>query len=236
MSELYLSSSDADLVINNNYIFDLNFKSRDSFKTLQIKDFYIPRSFYCMRSQVITINEGGSDITISLTDGNYSISSLLTTLITLMNDHTSTTSTYTSSYSTSSEKATLNATANFTIVETALSTRLGFDGAQATPATSHIATNCWDLLVDKAIFIQIEFNDIRSNNFSSSAIRHGYKHAVLLGRNNPGSVLSNNDESMIKFKLNPINEIDNISISLKHADNTPLNLRGLSWSMSIQIN
>lgn len=107
----------------------------------RIKQFLFPYSFYTVNdsNSTIVFNEGGSNITATLTSGTYNIDQLATEMKTRLDASSGLGRTYTVSYSLTTLKLTITCASSFTVYwSLSLASKLcGFSHVTSTSGTSH---------------------------------------------------------------------------------------------------
>jgi hypothetical protein len=201
-------------------------------KGIRLSEAYIPNSFYNVCSSfgnTITLTDGGGSDTLTISDGNYSISSLLTAIQTAANASGTLTETYTLTYSSTTGKTTFSATGNFSITTTTLASKIGFRVTTGS-ATSHVGGFFTDLRPTKNIFVSILNLPIYSN-FNSVVI--GCIGSIPIADVFLSTMRCDIDYEMIQ--LRNINTIDTLNIVLFDDSGRILENNNVEWSMTLEI-
>lgn len=171
--------------------------------------------------------------TTTLTNGNYTASSLATHVETLMNTANTGSGTYDVTADTNTGKITIsNSSVNFSLTfgtntTNSVATALGFENTNKTGAQSYTG----EKIVKLNTKYYIIYGDIGSQN-SYSANELVNVLAYVPNSVNFGDMINYQSELAKSFKLTE-KEISRMKIFVKDDMGNPVNLNGINWSMNI---
>jgi hypothetical protein len=230
--QIYLNSTNADNINNNIYNFILpNLEIADeNYIYLSVQYASIPYSFYNINTtnNVLIYTLNLVNYTVTITPGNYNITQLVTFLKSNMSG-------FTISYNSITNKMTFShSTYNFTFLSTSTCQEiLGFKtNTNYTSTTlSLISMNCVSLIPIKCINIVsnlLTYNINKSNPNNQSIL------CCMPITTQPNSIIEYKNNNNFRSNLF-INQISNITIKLADQNNNILNLNGLDFFLTIQL-
>ena len=170
------SISSTDYVINNSGVL-----GNGSLKSIELLAAEIPNTHYVFSSanenNVITFNEGASDLVATITPATYTNSELETEIKTRLDAAGGLT--YTVSIDTTTLKMTISATGAFTLKFSEPSSpwyELGFTNADTSSAASHTGSRVVKLSGDDYVFLT--FKNIPSRNLNQSSISYLFRISI----------------------------------------------------------
>jgi len=230
--QIYLNSSNADIVSNNSYNFILpNLEIADgNYIYLSVQYANIPYSFYNINltNNILYYTLTSVNFTIAITPGNYNITQLITFLKSNMSGFTIT-------YNSMTNKITFShSTYNFSFLSTSTCNEiLGF--LKNTSYTSYnlslVSVNCISLIPIKCINIVsnlLTYNINKSNPNNQSIL------CCIPITTQPNSIIEYKNNNNFRSNLF-INQISNIVIKLTDQNNNAIDLNGLGFFMTIQL-
>jgi len=230
--QIYLNSASADSVSNYNYNFVLpNLEIADgNYIYLSVQYANIPYSFYNINSSnnVLNYTLNFVNYTIAITPGNYNITQLITFLKSNMSGFTIT-------YNSMTNKITFShSTYNFIFLSSSTCQEiLGFvkNTAYTSLGLSLISNNCVSLIPIKCINVVsnlLTYNINKSNPNNQSIL------CCVPVTTQPNSIIEHKNINNFRSNLF-INQISNIAIKLTDQNNNALDLNGLDFFMTIQL-
>jgi len=230
--QIYLNSASADSVSNYNYNFVLpNLEIADgNYIYLSVQYANIPYSFYNINSSnnVLNYTLNFVNYTIAITPGNYNITQLITFLKSNMSGFTIT-------YNSMTNKITFShSTYNFSFLSTSTCNEiLGFlkNTSYASYNLSLVSVDCISLIPIKCINIVsnlLTYNINKSNPNNQSIL------CCIPITTQPNSIIEYKNNNNFRSNLF-INQISNIVIKLTDQNNNAIDLNGLGFFMTIQL-
>ena len=230
--QIYLNSSSADNVNNNSFSFTLpNLEIADgNYNYLSVQYANIPYSFYNINSTNNTLNYTLNSVnyTITITPGNYNITQLITALKTLMTG-------FTISYNSITNKITFShSTYNFTFLSTSTCQEvLGFElkTSYTSSSLSLVSVSCISLISIKCINVVsnlLTYNINKSNPNNQSIL------CCIPITTQPNSIIEYKNSNNFRSNLF-INQISTIVIKLMDQNSNVLDLNGLDFFLTIQL-
>ena len=230
--QIYLNSTNADIVSNSNYNFILpNLEIADgNYIYLSVQYANIPYSFYNINStnNVLNYTLNSVNYTITITSGNYNITQLIASLKSLMTG-------FTISYNSITNKITFShSTYNFIFLASSTCQEiLGFvkNTAYTSSSLALISRNCISLIPIKCINVVsnlLTYNINKSNPNKQSIL------CCVPVTTQPNSIIEYKNNNNFRSNLF-INQISNITIKLTDQNNNTLDLNGLDFFMTIQL-
>lgn len=201
-------------------------------KGIRLTEAYIPNSFYNVNStfgNTITLTDGGGTDTLTISSGNYPISTLLSTIQTAANASGTLSQTYTLTYSGVTGKVTISCTGNFSITTTSLSSKLGYKVSTGLN-TSHVGDSLADLRPTKNVFVAILNLPVYSN---FNEVVNGCIGSVPISETFLSTMRSDIDYDMIQ--LRNTNTIDSLNICLFDDQGRILENNNVEWSCCLEI-
>ena len=242
--QIYLNSNSADKYFDNN-ISNCEYKlpfieTPDGFHLyLSVVNCQIPYSFYNINSsnnklvyqlfQIINnVETYFTAVTITIPVGNYSITTLMTTLKSLL------TSSFTLSYNNTSNKLTFtHSTYNFILSSTSTCLSiLGFSGSSLKSTSLNLTSDsCVNMITIKNIQIQSNFV---TYNISKSLVNNFSILCCIPINHVPFSMITYNNYN--KFRTNLfVNHICHVRIKLTDEFGNLLDLNGCHYSLTLQL-
>ena len=194
----------------------------------------IPSTHYNVRTDYNTLifNEGGPNLTATMTDGAYTIADLQAEIKLQMEAVGA--NTYTVTYDARTMKLTITATGNFSIIGTLSDSFLdvtGYDAIDTTSALSHTANDVVDLHPFKYAQIEIpELSLIGSSNNNTK-----FTFIVPIEVNRSDVHFFNAEDNFNQFTLSSQCNINYLSVIVKDQDNNIVDLNGAPWFMILNI-
>ena len=229
--QLYLNSKDADTVSNNTYYFYIkNLEVSDNcYIYLSVQHASIPYSFYNINSynNVFNILMNNVSYSYTITPGNYNINQLVSYLKKYMTNFDIT-------YSSITNKLTItHPNYDFIIMETSTCLSiLGFDETNTYAITKTITSpNRINLFQIECIRLH---SNLITNNISKSIENNSNILCCIPVNCGPNSIIEYQNVNNFRTNLF-INIISMISISLIDNNNRPLDLNGLPFNLTIQL-
>ena len=230
--QIYLNSTNADSVTNYNYNFVLpNLEIADgNYIYLSVQYANIPYSFYNINStnNVLNYTLNSVNYTVTITPGNYNITQLIAFLKTSMSG-------FTISYNSITNKITFShSTYNFNFLSTSTCQEiLGFSKSINNRSTtlSLVSVNCVSLIPIKCINVVsnlITYNINKANPNNQSIL------CCIPVTTQPNSIIEYKNNNNFRSNLF-INQISNIVIKLTDQNNNALDLNGLDFFITIQL-
>lgn len=229
---LLIRSRDRDSGSSHNFKMVLKNPLKD--EEYELVSLIMPNGFYNVNNNnnKIYFNDG-SDQTATLTNGNYSASSLATEIQTQMNAASS--HSFTCTYSTATSKFTISdGTGNFSLkfaTNTSASARylLGFDESDTSATSSKISDNLIDISNPQMIFVNISQagdnlrdtkNAIFADLFLPLDVSFGEMKYFKPGEE---------EKQTVKFVYT-----NNLEVYLRDENNDTVDLNGLEWSIVLK--
>jgi len=230
--QIYLNSTNADNVSNYNYNFVLpNLEIADgNYIYLSVQYANIPYSFYNINStnNVLNYTLNSVNYTITITSGNYNITQLVASLKSSMTG-------FTISYNSITNKITFShSTYNFTFLSSSTCQEiLGFvkNTAYTSSSLSLISKNSVSLIPIKCINVVsnlLTYNINKANPNNQSIL------CCIPVTTQPNSIIEYKNNNNFRSNLF-INQISNIVIKLTDQNNNSLDLNGLDFFLTIQL-
>ena len=230
--QIYLNSTNADNINNNIYNFILpNLEIADgNYIYLSVQYANIPYSFYNINTtnNVLIYTLNLLNYTVTITPGNYNITQLITFLKSNMSG-------FTISYNSITNKMNFShSTYNFVFLSTSTCQEiLGFKtNTNYTSTTlSIISINCISLIPIKCINIVsnlLTYNINKANPNNQSIL------CCMPVTTQPNSIIEYKNNNNFRSNLF-INQISNITIKLTDQNNNTLDLNGLDFFLTIQL-
>lgn len=226
------STSSNDCVVNLPYEIDA--------KCVELVSCVLPNTVYKIRAGVndkLDFNDGANK-TITITPGAYSITSLCSIILTLLN---SSSSGFTAcSYDTITMKVTITRSSNFSLLfstganaSTSIRSELGFSATDLSGTTTYTGQNVVSLYNPIGCYIQI--NELGMPN--STTGRCLYTFHVPIDVNSDGilSVQKNNIYSQ-KVYLSSQTRIGRLTIKLKNQDGSDFAINNVDYELILKIN
>lgn len=205
---------------------------------IQMIQFTIPNTFYNVSSSNNTVcwNRSSTNYSYQIPSGQYSISTLLTTIQSGMNgvDNNS----YALSYSSSTFMVTVTGSSAFMLnwnsnpnASTGCYQQLGFTKQDTSSSTSITGSNVVDLAIPEYVFMDINELPGSMGTTSASSITNKLNFVIPLYESNGNLVyvLEENIHEELRFKP-PIN-LSNLTVQLKDKNSSILNTNGSNWHM-----
>ena len=226
------STSSNDCVVNLPYEIDA--------KCVELVSCVLPNTVYKIRAGVndrLDFNDGANK-TITITPGAYSITSLCSTILTLLN--TSSSGFTACSYDTITMKVTITRSSNFSLLfstgsntSTSIRTELGFSAIDLSGTTTYTGQNVVNLYNPVGCYIQI--NELSMPN--STTGKCIYTFHVPMDVNSDGilSVQKNNIYAQ-KVYLTNQTRIGKLTIRLKNSDGSDFVLNNTDYELILKLN
>jgi hypothetical protein len=226
------STSSNDCVVNLPYEIDA--------KCVELVSCVLPNTVYKIRAGVndrLDFNDGANK-TITITPGAYSITSLCSTILTLLN--TSSSGFTACSYDTITMKVTITRSSNFSLLfstgsntSTSIRTELGFSAIDLSGTTTYTGQNVVNLYNPVGCYIQI--NELSMPN--STTGKCIYTFHVPMDVNSDGilSVQKNNIYAQ-KVYLTNQTRIGKLTIRLKNSDGSDFVLNNTDYELILKMN
>ena len=200
---------------------------------LSVQSASIPFSFYNVdyfNNTLIYSVGGGSNIVVTIPQGNYNVTSLRTYLLTVMPNFTITYTSMNNTFTFTHSSSDFSFESNSTCMEI-----LGFDEYETYSSSSRVLTsvNSINLFTIRNIYIQ-------SNNLIVKNINHATPNncsilcsiPLTTGQN---SILNYSNVNNVKSSVDNIRNFTMLNISLTDQDGDILDLNGCHWSCTLQI-
>lgn len=219
--------------------FEKRSKSKQYF--IRLENIRIPVSFYAIASDnnTFTFDEstGNSDVTITVSPGNYTIDELITEVETQMD--AGGTNAYTITYDEITQKITIasdGAGGNFsfdTVFTSTLLAILGYEGTETITGASNVTgTNV--AYTNTRRYFKLLLDSINSNNvYDVTGVKKVACHIPINEVRNEFIFFTNNNGYKIKLPSMPT--ITDFRVKLLYHDNVEPDLNGLDWSFDIVI-
>jgi len=219
----------------------ISFEKRSRAKQyfIRLENIRIPVSFYSIASDnnTFTFDEstGNSDVTVTVSAGNYTIDELIAEVETQMDSGG--TNDYTLTYDEITQKVTIasdGAGGNFsfdTAFTSTLLTPLGFLGTETiTGASSVVATNV--AFTNTRRYFKLLLDSMNSNNvYDTTGVKKVAVHIPINEVRNDFIFFKN--DSGYKIKMPSMPSITDFRVKLLYHDNVEPDLNGLDWSFDI---
>mgnify|MGYP005867437537 CR=1 FL=1 len=231
------------LLINSTDRYDgtsTNFKldMRNSYKVKNVKLLHcrIPVTWHNIDSynNTILFNEGGSNLTATLTQGSYNISDLQTEIETQMDSAGA--DIYTVTYDKKTMKITISSTGTFSLLFGTSSSEiyeiLGFDNIDTSTASSQTGNNVIDLIRVKNILIKIPELGIfgRSTNDDDK-----YTFIIPVNQNRSEFIRFNDNDNFNQIKILDDRLITELTIIVKDERNRALELNSSEICLILEL-
>ena len=200
---------------------------------LSVQSASIPFSFYNVdyfNNTLIYSVGGGSNIVVTIPQGNYNVTTLRTYLLTVMPNFTITYTSMNNTFTFTHSSSDFSFESNSTCMEI-----LGFDEYETYSSSSRVLTsvNSINLFTIRNIYIQ-------SNNLIVKNINHATPNncsilcsiPLTTGQN---SILNYSNVNNVKSSVDNIRNFTMLNISLTDQDGDILDLNGCHWSCTLQI-
>ena len=205
-------------------------------KTMELNSVEIPNSIYPFTSSnnVITFNEGGGDLTATITAGSYSASQLATEIKTRMDAAGS--DTYTITVNDNTKKMTIASTGTFTLKfseDNSPYYELGFTNSDTSSAASHTGTNVVRLSGLDFIYLVIRNytqmgSDSNGNSYSFKIPLNRPFDDIIFYTKNTGF-----DQTMYSQNTYPLQS--QMTIKLFDPNGNSISLNGSEWACCLRI-
>ena len=230
--QIYLNSKYADTQNNDTYKFQLNtLEVQEGYYIyLSVQNVSIPYSFY-------NVNESNNKIeyiiftqlyTVTIPPSNYNINQFIEYLSSVMTDFKIT-------YSSKTNKITfVNNMINFTFLSSSTCYKiLGFkEGINYTSSNvSLTSVNCVNMMTVNSIFV---LSNLMTYNISSSLPNSQNVLCQVLVNNAPNSIIQCSNTNHFRTNLF-INRLSNINLKLVDEYNNAINLYGLNFIVTLQL-
>ena len=209
---------------------------------IRLIEFTIPNVLYNIRSGVndrMVWNRSSTNYSYVIPQGQYTISTLLSTIETGMNgvdansyDLTHSLTTYKTSIAGSGTFILNWATSPF--ASTSCWRELGWTSADVATGTSHTSPNCFNMTYPTWMFIQLDSLpiEIKSSSISTS---HTLNFPVLL-TNSGGSLVSIGDHChQYSFPIRPSITLSDFRVRLLDQYYQTITCNGIDWSMVLEV-
>lgn len=200
-------------------------------RAIELLSAYIPNTVYNINSSNNTIifNEGGSNLTATLTVGAYSIYDLITELETQLDAAGA--NTYTVTYNVKTFRLTITSTANYTIINSPLLYTIGFE-PKLVAGLSFTANYAVRLQIPKSYMIQIQE---LSNDFARSTASNVYANFIITSQINTSDIDYHFQKTHYNvFENSNLKTLTRLSISLFDDTGALLDLNGSDWSFQLK--
>lgn len=206
------------------------------FKSMSLESAEIPYSWYVFDStnNLIVFNEGGSDLTATITPGNYDATTIITEIKTRMD--AAGTLTYTPTYNSSTLKLTIAATGAFVLKFSQAGTaykQLGWNAADTASSATQVAPRVINLAGFNYLYITVK--NFVARGLTSDLQNFSFKVQVP---NDPGEVVfytQNSGINQITFQQNAGFSEQDMKISLRNPDGQLVELNGRDWSCTLRV-
>jgi hypothetical protein len=230
--QIYLNSKYADSIFNDVYKFSLNTLEIEDghYIYLSVQNVSIPYSFYNIHDSNNKLYYIVDSLmyTITIPISNYNINQLINYLLSVMTNFNIT-------YSSMTNKITFtHNTLNFTFLNLSTCYRiLGFVGNVSYNSASNllISENCINLMSVKSIFL---LSNLITYNISSSIPNSQNILCQIPVNNSPNSIIQFYNTNHFRTNLF-LKRLDNVSFKLVDEYNNVINLNGLHFTVTLQL-
>lgn len=237
----------------NNYILKLGTTYKDIY-SIELISAILPKSNYVINSynNTIIFNEGGSDITVSIESGNYTISTLLSTIKSAMD--TAGSLTYTLSNNTLNNKITISATGTFSLLfdggeenyydgetrtiypENSIAPVLGFSRSDYTGLSSYTGENMYNLLGENYVLLYIKDLENLKGSVVSNVIHDNFCKIQLNVDNTTFKYYTEEADYISKKLYNPVlAKLDRLTIKFYTYNGDLYDFNGLEHTLQFRI-
>lgn len=229
-SVLLIQSKDRLSGTHNNFTVKLP-NPYSNVRAIKLLSAFIPNTVYNITSSNNTFifNEGGSNLTATLTAGAYSVFDLVTELETKLDAAGA--NTYTVSYSAVTFKLTITSTANYTIIGGTILNILGFE-AQLVAGLTFSSTYAVRLHIPKSYMVQIK--ELANDNVRTTASNQ-YSNFIITSQVNSSDIDYHYHNTHYNVYVNSnIPTLTQLSISIFDENGSLLDLNGSDWAFMVQ--
>jgi len=235
MNYIYINSGDlsSGTIENGDYILHNAIENKNYIKLL---NFHCTNTFYNVNANNnnLTFFDTSATTTynITITEGNYDISSLIFTIETELNNSASSL-VFNVTYNTNTMKVTISASGGFALyfnADNQINKLIGFSSNATSSDTTHTGENVVDLNYPKNILLTIREFGIEYNNSNNNNINlHTYNIPVNV---NGSDIITYNEKYMFKQMAN-IKEktIKRLNIVLRDENGNQLDLNGGNYQI-----
>lgn len=230
---LYVDSRRRDTGTSSD--FSITWNEDISMDAIGLLSVVIPNTLYNINqyNNVISVSEGVNTVSVSITQGVYNISGLLTTLGTALTNDLTLTGTYSLTLDATTQKVVASCSTNFRInIDSdgdGLASSLGFITTR-TQATSHTADQLYDISGERIVYIQLDLP--LSSRFNKE--RRDILGAIPIVEAEFGGIISKSfesDQQMIYFGDRQY--INSLNVRLIDGKGRLVDLNGTEWSFEI---
>jgi len=204
-----------------------------NFSSISLKEVLIPQTTYNIIDGVnnnLSFNDG-TDESISVPSGNYSIYTLCSEIQSLMN---STSSGYTVSFDPTTFKVTISNSATFSLSFTTSKSiwkPLGFTKSDLTGHMSYTGPNAVQLNQSMSLFIQI--SELGIENQNTTGLQYTFKIPVTSTSGEINEINETNSYlQCIKYPSE--RSINQLTVRLVYEDGNVVSLNGVDWEMLLE--
>jgi hypothetical protein len=236
----------------NYYIVDLDQTYKDVV-SIELISSIVPKSQYIINSNNNTIyfNEGGSDLTATITEGNYTISTLLAALKSSMD--TVGGLTYTLTNDTLTNKITISATGTFSLLfdggeenyldgtrtvykENSIGPIIGFPRSDLSGASTYTAPNQYNLNGENYVLLEIKDLENLNSSIAKNTINKNFCKINLDVDNNSNKFFTNKvDYICKKYFKEVLPKLSQFNIKFYNYNGSLYDFNGLEHSLHFRI-
>ena len=237
---------------SNNYSIELDTNYKD-IVSIELVSTIVPRSQYVINSSNNTIhfNEGSDDLVATITEGNYTVSTLATALKSSM--ETVGGLTYTISEDTLTNKITISSSGTFSLLfnggsetyldgtrtiypENSIAPVLGFTRTELSGSTSYVAQNQYNLNGENYVLLEIQdLENLQGTIIGNTTNKHFCK-IMLNVDNNENKYFTNRNDYLCKKYFDPLlHKLSKLNIRFYTYYGSLYDFNGLEHSLHFRI-
>ena len=236
--QIFLNSKTANKYLGgftSNCVFNLPLivLPRNAKILLSVQSASIPYSFYNVdyfNNKLVYSVNGGSDITITIPQGNYSTTSLKNYLSSVLTGFSITYSSLNNTFSFT------HSTSNFVFKNSSTCMEiLGFDETDDYTSTAKVLTSVNSINLFTIRNIYIASNNLSLNNINNSTPNLCNILASIPLTSGANSVITYSNTNNVKTGVNDVKNFTLLQVALTDQDGDILDLNGCHWSLTLQI-
>ena len=236
----------------NNYIIDLNTIYKDII-SIELISTIVPRSQYIINNSNNTIhfNEGGDDLVATITEGNYTISTLMSALKTAMELVGGLTYTFTEN--TLTNKITISASGTYSLLfnggtetyldstrtvykENSIGSILGYKRTDLSGSTSYTGQNQYNINGENYLLMEIKDLENLNGSVVGNTIGNNFCKIILNVENNENKYFTNLQDYLCKKYFDPLlHKLSQLNIKFYTYNGSLYDFNGLEHSLHFRI-
>lgn len=228
---IYLSSSQRDSGTSSN--FSISWGTEIAIDAIKVVSVTMANTFYNLTTanNVFIGTEGINRVEVSVPVGLYNINSLLIALADALTANATLTGTYTATINPTTQLVTLTSTVAFIIVDTPLARQLGFVDTPTSSATSHTATELYDLSSIRQVYIQV--SGIPVTSIFNNGFRNILATVPLVNAEFGQIIYQSYDSESNTITFTDTQYVDSLGFTLVDETGAPVDNGGVEWHIEL---